>query len=254
MTVAKLQDSILQSSAIEVTNGKQWQTNNPVSWNQGDSKTIYALWTINGYEADTITYLQNIGLNISVSGGHELEYYVQYEIGSNNYVETDWQSASTPVNVAYRWDESSTYGIYVYVYVRRVDGEDLYYYDPETSRLFANGIRISEQEIEIQQTTAIPPEWLNNTTQTYQTATTVTRPVAYDDLVGTVPALSPDVGGTPPAWFEQFNPMEQDWFVDIISGLADWFNVVNTISNQIPIFWVFGGFFIIGLLLAWLLH
>lgn len=254
MTVAKSRGSLLQSNAIEVTNGKQWQTNNPVSWNQGDSKTIYALWTINGYESDTITYLQNIGVNISMSGGHELEYYIQYEIGSNNYVETDWQTTRKPVDVAYRWDESSTYGIYVYVYVRRVDGEDFNYYDPETSRLFANGIRISEQEIEIQQTTAIPPEWLDTTTQTYETATTATRPAAYDDLVGTVPALSPDVGGTPPAWFEQYNPMEQPWFVDIITSLADWFDMVTVISGQMKIFWVFGGFIITGLLLAWLLH
>lgn len=178
MTVARSRGALLLSNAVEITNGKQWQTNNPVSWNQGDSKTIYALWTISGYESDTITYLQNIGLNITVSGGHELEYYIQYEIGSNNYVETDWQSVRTPVNVAYRWDESSTYGIYVYVYVRRVDGEDLYYYDPETSRLFANGIRVTEQEISIEQTTALPPEWIENTTQTIGTQPTITTAVS----------------------------------------------------------------------------
>lgn len=115
-------------------------------------------------------------------------------------------------------------------------------------------IIVTKNVVDPVQTTAIPPDWLDNTTQTYQTVTTVTKPADYDDLIGTVPVLTPDDGGSPPSWFDQFNPTNKPWFVDILSSLTDWTDVVTVIAGQMKIFWVFGGFVVIGLLLAWLLH
>ena len=257
MTAAKLQGSTLTSEASYVTNEKTWSVNDitPLSWSQNDEYTVqYSGLSISPNENGYDNYIAAVGLSISVSGGADLEYYLQLIQGNSVILESSWKSVNELQFVSWDWDSHSySSACTVSFYVRRADEEPLNKSSLYMSSVFAYGFNDVPFEYPTQ-TTAIPPEWLDTTTQTYETATTATKPVAYDDLVGTVPVLSPDVGGTPPAWFEQFNPMDQDWFVDIISGLADWFNVVNTIANQIPIFWVFGGFVITGLLLAWLLH
>lgn len=252
-----MQGLILSSNASYVTNEKTWSVNDitPLSWSQNDQYTVqYSGLSISANENGYDNYISACGLSLSVSGGFELEYYVQLIQGNSVIMESSWKSVTELQFLSWDWNDHYYLGACtVAYYVRRVDLEPLNKSSLYMSSVFAYGFNDVPFEYPTQ-TTAIPPEWLDTTTQTYQTATTVTRPAAYDDLVGTVPALTPDVGGTPPTWFEQFNPMEQDWFVDVISGLADWFNVVNNIANQIPIFWVLGGFVITGLLLAWLLH
>lgn len=257
MIGARLRGSTLTSEASYVTNEKTWSVNDitPLSWSQNDEYTVqYSGLSISPTENSYDNYIAAVGLSISVSGGADLEYYVQLIQGNSVIMESSWKSVNELQFVSWDWDSHSySSACTVSYYVRRADEEPLNKSSLYMSSVFAYGFNDVPFEYPTQ-TTAIPPEWLDTTTQTYETATTATRPAAYDDLVGTVPALTPDVGGTPPAWFAQYNPMEQPWFVDIISSLADFTSIVIIISNQMKIFWVFGGFVITGLLLAWLLH
>lgn len=259
MIEGKSRVSLLTSKAASyISNDKIWNKNEISSayWTQYDQYTLqYSTFRIspkeNGYN-NTITAC---GLSVSVTGGAELEYYVQVVYSPYVKMESSWKSVNELQYLTWDWDNHTRSDYcYIYYYVRRVDGEPLSRSSLYPSSVFAYGFNDVPFDIEVTQTTAIPSDWLDNTTQTYQTATTATRPAAYDDLVGTVPALTPDVGGTPPSWFEQYNPMEQPWFVDIIASLADFTDIVTSVADQMKIFWVFGGFVITGLLLAWLLH
>lgn len=254
--MAKLRGSTLTSNASYVTNYKVWGVSDisPLDWSQNDQYTVqYSGLSISGSEDNFYNYITSCGLSVSASGGVELEYYLQVVSGSSVFLESSWKSVNELQYFTWDWGNHSLSSCYVSFYVRRVDQEPLPKSSLYMSSVFAYGFNDVDFEFPTQ-TTAIPPEWLDTTTQTYQTATTATRPAEYDDLVGTVPVLTPDVGGTPPSWFEQYNPMEQPWFVDIIASLADFTDIVTSVASQMQIFWVFAGFVIIGLLLAWLLH
>lgn len=227
---------------------------------QVDNYTIYCqfsfeAWANPPFTGGNMNALQFNGSTTNPLQHQELEFsVVVYRYGTSTVqFESDWYPTNTRVAIAAEWvagggGRENTYR----VYVRRSDGSELNRLSMNPSVIYVYGNRTRNIVEQTQQT--LPSNWFSTTTQAVPTYTTVTKPSAYDDLVGTVPALAPDVGGSPPSWFQQFNPMEQDWFVDVISSLADWFNIVNSIATQIPIFWVLGGFVITGLLVAWLLH
>ena len=258
MIGARLRGSLLTSKAdYRQTSEKSWvRQAYYYDWSVQDEYTISSFVLINPYTADYSreNYVQSCGLQIGVSGGYDLEYYITVQYGSNIRAEGSWKNVNELQYVGYDWDDHGDSGnAYINYYVRRVDGQPLSRNDIENTLLFVNGYSV-EYVPQSVQTTAIPSDWLDTTTQTYETATTVTRPAVYDDLVGTVPSLTPNIGGTPPSWFDQYNPMNKPWFIDILTSLADWFDMVTVVAGQMKIFWVFGGFVVIGLLLAWLLH
>lgn len=249
---------VLSASAdYRQTSERTWVREAPYSdWTAVDAYTITNWVKITPYTQDyeRENYVQNCGLQIGVSGGYELEYYVTLQYGSDTISEGNWKSTKELQYVGYDWDNHGNTGnAYVNYYVRRVDGQPLSKSDIENTVLFVNGYSV-EYVQESAGTTAIPPEWFDNTTQTYETVTTVSVPAEYDDLVGTIPSLDSDIGGTPPSWFEQYNPINYPWFIDVLVSFQDWFDMVTLVAGQMKIFWVFGGFVIVGLLLAWLLH
>lgn len=259
MIEARLQGSILQSNAASyVTNEKTWGDDNirPSDWYQVDNYTVRFSLSIPPNENGYNNFITACGMSVSYSGGAELEYYVKLNYGSvGTYIESSWKSVNELQHIVWDWrGHSYNNNCTIQFYVRKVDQSTISLGSFRRAGAFVYGYNDVPLDIQVTQTTAIPSDWFDNTTQTYQTVTTVSRPSEYDDLVGTVPALTPDIGGTPPSWFEQFNPMEQPWFVDIISSLADFTDIVTSVASQMQIFWVFGGFVITGLLLAWLLH
>lgn len=262
MTVARSRGSLLTSKAVDVIYSTDWDvyTITGTGWTQDDAYTLSATFTPS-YPSNTSTFIPYYYIGCNVGSMNPTDYPIQacleIKYGSSVRYNSGWQDPASDKIRNVKMQMAANVRVYCKIYVRYLDTTETISSAGVTDHTFNVYTQTKGEYGESASTTTVtylPPSWLETTTQTYQTATTVTRPSAYDDLVGTVPALTPDVGGTPPAWFEQFNPMEQDWFIDIISGLADWFNVVNTIANQIPIFWVFGGFVITGLLLAWLLH
>lgn len=257
MTVARLQGSTLQSSAYTQTFDKVWSKNIPggsSQWSIVDNYTLkYTFWGVKGRDNGLNNSVSAVGIQTSCQGGYDLKYYIKTSLYTTGVSESSWTPSTELIYSGYNWNNHTSSDEYVIeFYVSRVDGDMLPRGIMYQTSFFVYGF--TEQEVQEGGTTAIPSDWLDTTTQTYQTATTATRPAAYDDLVGTVPALTPDVGGTPPSWFEQYNPMEQPWFVDIIASLADFTDIVTSVAAQMQIFWVFGGFVITGLLLAWLLH
>lgn len=255
MTVARLRGSTLTSNASYQSVDYTWSNSNISisSIAQDDIYTCHVVLTLNTPVSENRYYLEYANIITSVSGGSDLEYYIKHRYSGTTLVESDWQPVGTPI---YLPTNLSNYdgATSLLFYVRRVDSQPLRKDDiSNITGVYAKGF-YNNEIVYPTQTTAIPPDWLDNTTQTYQTVTTVTRPTDYDNLIGTVPSLAPDVGGTPPHWFEQFNPLKQDWFLDIITSLDGFSDIVATISAYMKIFWVFGGFVITGLLLAWLLH
>lgn len=177
----------LTAKAIELTNDISFCTTGTVYWSRQDSKTVYAYLTCNGYQSGTITVLQNLGLTTSISGGAELEYYVILQRGNSVVFESSWVNSTNLQYVNYRWDSGSTSQVYIYYYVRRVDGNDLAPNALYSSRLFANGYRTGEQDVVVSmppQTTAIPYDWTVDTTQsvaTYEPMTVTTATGLYLD-------------------------------------------------------------------------
>lgn len=257
MTGARLRGSILLSSAYTQTYDRVWSKSLPSGssqWSIVDDYTLkYTFWGVYGRENGLDNTVSAVGIQTSYQGGVELKYYIKTSQASTGISESSWTPSEQLIYTGWNWNNHTSSSEYIIeFYVSRVDGDQIVRGRMYQTSFFVYGF--TEQEVQEGGTTAIPPDWLDTTTQTYQTATTATRPAAYDDIVGTVPVLTPDVGGTPPSWFEQFNPMEQPWFVDIISSLADFTSIVIIIAEQMKIYWVFGGFVITGLLLAWLLH
>lgn len=257
MTGARLQGSTLQSKAYTQTYDKVWSkdiSGGSYLWSVVDDYTLkYTFFGVYGREDSRNNSVSAVGIQTSCIGGYELKYYIKTSLYTSGVSESAWSSTNDLIYCGYNWnDHTSSLEYVIEFYVSRVDGEMLVPNRMKQTSFFVYGF--SEEEIQEGGTTAIPPDWLDTTTQTYETATTVTRPAEYDDLVGTVPVLAPDVGGTPPSWFDQYNPINKPWFIDILSSLTDWFDMVTVVAGQMKIFWVFGGFVVIGLLLAWLLH
>lgn len=257
MIGARLQGSTLQSKAYTQTFDKVWSKNIPggsSQWSIVDDYTLkYTFYGVYGRDNEFNNSVSAVGIQTGTRGGYELKYYIKTSLYTTGVSESSWTPVTSLIYSGYNFNNHTTANEYVIeFYVSRVDGEMLPRGIMTQTSFFVYGF--SEVEIQEGGTTAIPPDWLDTTTQTYQTVTTVTLPAEYDDLVGTVPVLTPDVGGTPPSWFDQYNPTNKPWFIDIISSLADFTDIVTIVSGDMEIFWVFGGFVIIGLFLAWLLH
>ena len=91
------------------------------------------------------------------------------QYGGDIRAEGSWKNVNELQYVGYDWDDHGDSGkAYINYYVRRVDGQPLSRNDIENTLLFVNGYSV-EYVTESVQTTAIPPEWLDTTTQTYQT-------------------------------------------------------------------------------------
>lgn len=188
MTVVKSRDLLLTSKAdYRQTSEKSWVRQAPYyDWSAVDSYTITNWVQITPYTQDyeRENYVQNCGLQISISGGHELEYYVTVQYGSNIRAEGNWKSTNELQYVGFDWDNHGDSGnAYINYYVRRVDGQPLSNNDIENTVLFVNGYSV-EYVQESAGTTAIPQEWINNTTQTIGSQATVTTAVTtYDPAV-----------------------------------------------------------------------
>ena len=188
MNVAKSRDSILTSRAdYRQTSQKTWTREAEYSdWTAVDSYTITNWVQITPYTQDyeRENFVQNCGLQIGISGGHELEYYVTVQYGANTVAEGNWKSTSELQYVGYDWDNHDVSGnAYINYYVRRVDGQPLSRNDIENTLLFVNGYSV-EYVQESAGTTAIPQEWINNTTQTISSQSTVTTAVTtYNSAV-----------------------------------------------------------------------
>ena len=148
-------------------------------WSAQDTYTISSWVRISPYTDDYSreNYVQNCGLQIGISGGYELEYYVTVQYGSNIRAEGNWKSTNDLQYVGYDWDDHGDSGqAYINYYVRRVDGQPLAPNDIENTLLFVNGYSV-EYVQESAGTTAIPQEWFTNTTQTMGTTPTITTAV-----------------------------------------------------------------------------
>ena len=204
--------------------------------------------TLNPPTESTI-HITSVCFNGTTTNGDELEYFARVYNYNSDYVvsESEWLPANTWCNVfEISYPVGGSPSGTLEIWVRRKDGGIL---TPSSmDRTLVTMRNYYTYEIPYQ---TYPADWFATTTQVPQTVTTVTCPAEYDDLVGTVPVLTPDVGGTPPEWFDQYNPIDKPWFIDILSSLADFTDVVTNISADMQIFWVFAGFVITGLLLAW---
>ena len=252
--MARLQGSVLTSNAATITNS--YTVNYPnVTISRVDDYTCSASLRYtndNSYSVDIDYFGVNTSYSRAIVDQFRLQYAWWYTInGGTRQNDTVWTDCANISYTSIHLEPNEQLTILCWFH-----GESQTYNLDRTkfgkTELFFH--LTYREDVSIEQTTAIPPEWFDNTTQTYQTVTTVSIPVEYDDLVGTIPPLKPDIGGTPPNWFEQYNPLDYPWFIDVLVSFQDWFDMVTLVAGQMKIFWVFGGFVIIGLLLAWLLH
>lgn len=263
MIGAKSRGSALTSKAdYQVFENDVWRDYRPIGsqFSQLDNYTIYCqfsfeAWANPPFTGGNMNAVQFNGSTTNPLQHQELEFsVVVYRYGTSTIqFESDWYPTNSRVAIAAEWVPGGGGRVNTYrVYVRRADGSELnrLSMNPSVVYVFGNRTRVISEQT--QQT--LPSNWFGTTTEAVPTYTTATKPAEYDSLVGTVPALAPGVGGDPPSWFDRFNPINKDWFIDVLSSLDGFFDVVSIIASRFQFVWVIAGFVIVGCLLAWLLH
>lgn len=177
---ARSQGSTLQSKAYTQTYDKVWSQNIPggsSQWSIVDDYTLkYTFHGVYGRDNGLDNTVSAVGIQTSCQGGYDLKYYIKTSHYTSGVSESSWTPSTDLIYTGWNWNNHTSSNEYtIEFYVSRVDGEMLVRGRMYQTSFFVYGF--TQEEVAEGGTTAIPQNWLDNTTQTIGSQPTITTAV-----------------------------------------------------------------------------